>query len=184
MSLFVAIRPSAAAVEHLDRAVAPLRSESGLRWTAPGSVHVTVAFLGAVPDENRPDLEVRLARAAARRPPMTLALAGSGHFGNRVLFAKLTGDLEALGHLAGSIAAAARRAKVPVDDRPYRAHVTLARAAGSGSLRSLAERLGGYAGPAWTVEEVLLMESRPASGPGRPSAYTVVSRHPLAGGPG
>jgi 2'-5' RNA ligase len=184
MSLFVAIRPGAAALEHLERAVDPLRAEPGLRWAAPESVHITVAFLGGVPGERRPDLETRLARAAARHRVMTLALAGAGHFGTRVLFAKVEGDVDALRRLAASVVAAARRAKLPVDERPYRPHLTLARSRGQTSLRPLAEQLDDYVGPPWTVHEVLLMESRPAGVAGRPPAYTVVSRHRLAGGPG
>jgi 2'-5' RNA ligase len=184
MSLFVAIRPAAAALEHLERAVDPLRAEPGLRWAAPESVHVTVAFLGRVPDERLPELETRLARAAARHRVLTLAVAGAGHFGTRVLFAKVDGDVDALRRLAASVVAAARRANVPVDERPYRPHLTLARSRGQSSLRPLAEELDSYSGPAWTVDEVLLMESRPTGVTGRPPAYAVLSRHPLAGGLG
>jgi RNA 2',3'-cyclic 3'-phosphodiesterase len=184
MSLFVAIRPPDVAVADLTRAVEPLRAADGpvpegLRWAEPSSLHVTVVFLGAVPDERRAGLETRLARAAARHPAMTLAVAGGGCFGTHVLFAKLSGDVEALGRLAASVAAGARRAGVPVDDRPYRAHLTLARSRGRTSLRPLAEGLRGHVGPTWPATEVLLMESRPAGVAGRPAAYATVSRFPL-----
>jgi RNA 2',3'-cyclic 3'-phosphodiesterase len=182
MSLFVAIRPSAAAVDHLDRSLAGLRSQAELRWLPIENVHLTLAFLGLVPDEHRPDLEKRLTRAAARHRPMTLGLAGAGSFGSRVLFAKVGGEVEALGHLAASVAAAARRAKVPVDERPYRPHLTLARSRDETSLRPFAEELDEYAGPVWTAVEVLLMESRSAGVPGRAPAYVVRGRYGLAGG--
>jgi RNA 2',3'-cyclic 3'-phosphodiesterase len=182
MSLFVAVRPSEDAVRHLDAAVAPLRSapRDGLRWTAPESWHLTVCFLGSVAEDRRPDLEARLVRAASRHRPLSLQLAGGGHFGSRVLFAKVLGDVTEASRLAASVTAAARRAHVPVDERPYRPHLTLARSRGTTPLRPLAERLHSYAGPPWVVEGILLMESRPTGVAGRAPAYSVVDRFMLA----
>jgi 2'-5' RNA ligase len=51
-----------------------------LRWTAPELWHVTLAFLGEVPERVLPSLEIRLARAAGRHPPMTLRFAAAGAF--------------------------------------------------------------------------------------------------------
>ena len=149
----------------------------------PQNWHLTLAFLGSVPDGRRADLEARLARAAARHQPLSLRLSGSGQFGTRVLYVGVAGDVLALGRLAASVAAAARRAKVPVDDRPYRPHLTLARLRAGTSLADLAAALASYEGPVWTADAIDLMESSPG-GPGLPPSYVSRARWRLAGKPG
>ena len=95
---------------------------------------------------------------------MTLRLAGSGRFGSRgrplVAWAGLAGDVEPLTELAERLAAAARSQRLPVEDRPFRAHLTLGRwrprAPADGDLL---DHLAGYRGPAWPVEELQLLRS-------------------------
>jgi 2'-5' RNA ligase len=180
--LFVALWPPPDAVAELLAAVGEVRPHGpGLRWTAPEQWHLTLAFLGEVPDERRPELDERLARAATRHPPLTLRFAGGGRFGTRVLFTKVEGDREPLVRLAASAAAAARRSRIPVEDRAYRPHLTLARGRGSDDLRPLAARLDSFAGGAWTASRLDLVESRLGQGPAR---YVSVMSWPLAGRPG
>jgi 2'-5' RNA ligase len=52
----------------------------GLRWTSPDTWHLTLAFLGEVPETVLPELTTRLERAAARHPAQTLAVDGAGAF--------------------------------------------------------------------------------------------------------
>jgi 2'-5' RNA ligase len=91
---------------------------------------------------------------------MTLQVAGGGRFDGRVLWAGIAGDVDRLAALAASVQAAARRAGCAVDERRYRAHLTLARARDPVDLRGLAAALGPYAGPAWTARTVALVHSR------------------------
>jgi 2'-5' RNA ligase len=178
MSLFVALRLPDAVVADLAAAHSALPPElaagyPGLRWVPPQNWHVTVAFLGDLAPGRLADLETRLARAAGRHSPMTLSLGGSGHFGSRVLYVGVGGDRVALERVAASVSAAARRAKVAVEERPYRPHLTLARWRGPTSLHALAEPLADYAGPAWLAGSVDLMESTPLAGPGQSPRYAV-----------
>lgn len=70
MRLFVAVWPPPGAVDELGRALVDVRAAvPQLRWTIPEQWHVTLAFLGEVADDRRPELERRLARVAARHPP-------------------------------------------------------------------------------------------------------------------
>ena len=184
MSFFVAIRVPAPASADLAAAQASLPRElsakhPGLRWVPPQNWHLTLAFLGPVPGHRLADLEARLARTAVRHGPLSLRLAGSGHFGTRVLYVGLAGDLEPLGRLAASVAAAARRAKVAVDDRPYRPHLTLARLRGSAPLHDVASALASYAGPTWSVDQIQLMESWPPTAARRSPSYLVVGSYRL-----
>ena len=179
MRLFVALWPPPDAVSELLAVVDEIRTEApDLRWTAPEQWHLTLAFLGEVADERRPELEERLARAASRHAPLTLRFAGGGRFGSRVLFTRVDGDREPLTRLAASVGAAARRSRIPVDDRPYRPHVTLARSRGDDDLRPLAARLGTFAGADWEATGVDLVESRLGTGPAR---YVSIVAWPLTG---
>jgi 2'-5' RNA ligase len=177
--LFVALWPPPDAVSELLAVVEDVRRDAPtLRWTAPERWHLTLAFLGEVVEERRPELEERLARAASRHPALALRFAGGGRFGSRLLFTRVDGEREPLTRLAASVAAAARRSRIPVDDRPYKPHLTLARSKDGEDLRPLAARLAAFSGRPWTATQVDLVESRLGSGPAR---YTSLASWPLAG---
>jgi 2'-5' RNA ligase len=145
--------------------VAPLRDVPGApRWTAPDRWHLTLLFLGAVPEESVPHLVAEAAPAVARTPSLTLRLAGGGRFGSlrrpQVAWAGLDGDVGPLTELAARLAAGARSLRLAVEDRPFRAHLTLGRwRPQQPADGALTDRLAEYRGPAWPVTEVRLWES-------------------------
>jgi len=163
MRLFAALLPPPEALAEVERAVAPYRTVyEGLRWPAPETWHITLAFFGEVPEAVLPELSARLARAAARHPAARLALAGAGAFPTagraRVLWMGVTGD--PLTRLADSVKAAARRVGVePADSRRYHPHLTLARAKYESDLSSLADSLAAFEGSAWEARAVHLVRS-------------------------
>jgi 2'-5' RNA ligase len=172
--LFVASVPPPEVVESLTGAVAPLRATApSLRWAPPSQWHVTLAFLGPVDEETRPELNRRLGRVAARHTRVELGVSGGGRFGQRVLFAKIAGDLNPL---AAGIRRAAQRAGVTgIDDRPLHAHLTLARVPERErvDLRDLVAALREATAdcPPWTADDIVLFAS--TGGPH-------VTYHPLA----
>jgi 2'-5' RNA ligase len=175
------VTPPEAALADLDRAVAPLRSAPGApRWTPPGRWHLTLLFLGRVPASRVPEVVAAVGTAVAPTPPMALRLAGGGRFGSRrrpqVAWAGIEGDVPPLAALAGRLAAAARGLELPVEDRPFRPHLTLGRwRPREPADGELADRLAGYRGTAWPVTEVTLLESRLGSAP----TYETVAAWPI-----
>lgn len=166
MRLFIGVAPPAAVLDDLEAACAPFRpSRDDLRWTSRELWHVTLAFLGEVAEERLDRLLPRLERAARRHPAFGLSLAGAGAFPSparaNVLWSGLSGDRKALGELAMSVSAGARRAGAPSPDegRRYRPHVTLARCRTPVDVRAIVAGLSGYQGPAWSVEEIYLIRS-------------------------
>ncbi len=112
--LFVALVPPPAVLAEVERAVAPLRDAwPHLTWVEPANRHLTLAFLGEVDDRVRPELSVRLARAARHHAPLPLALGEAGTFtgrgGANTLWLAVR-EPGRLARLAGSLAAGARRA--------------------------------------------------------------------------
>ncbi|MFR9804975.1 RNA 2',3'-cyclic phosphodiesterase [Pseudonocardia sp. RS010] len=177
---FVALVPPAEAIEELAAAVAPVRRDHrGTRWTRPEQWHLTLAFLGEIDEPTLEAVQVGLSAVAARTAPVELALAGAGRFGERVLWVGLEGDRDGLAALAAGVAASARTAGVPLEDRAFRAHLTLAR--GRGGVRGLApavRSLAGFTGRTWRAGTLHLVRSRP--GP----VYEDLATWPLAGATG
>ncbi len=180
MRLFVAVTPSAAALDEIATAIDRVRSLApDLRWTSAAQWHLTLAFLGDVNADRLPELSTRLQRAASRHQPIRLAFGAAGKFDGRVRWLSVQGDRPALAALAGSAAAAARRSGIPIEDRRYRPHLTLARSSTPVSLTGLVAELGGFSGSAWTAVEVALIQSQLGQGPPR---YQTVERWPLGRG--
>ncbi|SFE14788.1 RNA 2',3'-cyclic phosphodiesterase [Blastococcus tunisiensis] len=179
--LFVAVDPPEPVRSHLATAVAALRDLPGApRWGAPDRWHLTLLFLGAVPPERLPALVAAAGRAVDGTPPMTLRLAGGGRFGSlrrpQVAWVGVEGDVAALTSLAGRLAAAARGLGLPVEDRPFRPHLTLGRwRPRQPADGSVTDRLAGYRGPAWPMTEVRLQESHLGPAP----TYETVTSWPL-----
>ena len=100
-----------------------------LRTPKPGTIHLTIRFLGEV---RRPDrIAEAVAPVAAKHPPFELELAGVAAFPHaraaRVVWVGLRrGDLE-----AGALAAGVENALLPLgfprEPRPWKGHVTVGR---------------------------------------------------------
>ena len=163
--LFFAVDPPGPARRHLEAALAPLRDLPGApRWSRPERWHLTLLFLGQVPDRSVDELVGAAGPAVAATPPMTLRMAGGGRFGSarrpQVAWAGLDGDVAELAALAQRLSATARRLGLPVEDRPFRPHLTLGRwRPGRPADGSVTDRLAGYRGPSWPVRELRLEES-------------------------
>jgi RNA 2',3'-cyclic 3'-phosphodiesterase len=163
MRLFVAVVPPPAEVAALDAAVGS-RDEQ-LRWVPPDQWHLTLVFCGEVAASVVPELTDRLARAAARTPALSLRLSAGGTFPKqaaraRVLWVGLDGDIPTLSRLSERCAAAARRCGIDVEHRPFRPHLTLARARrDTVDARDHVARLSEFTSEPWQVTTIRLVHS-------------------------
>lgn len=135
MRVFASLRPSSAALDHLQHAldgVAPPPLDAGpppLRWVAPEQRHVTLAFYGEVPDGALEDLTAALAGVGATTPAMHVQLAGAGVFSGATLWmgVRAVDDERALTRLmAAAEGAGEGLSRMEPRDR-RRAHLTVAR---------------------------------------------------------
>ena len=150
------------------------------------NLHLTLAFLGEVEDEHTGALRAELT-ALDGTPAPELVLIGAGAFPStrrpRVLWvgARESGGTR-LATLQRSVLEVCARAGVPVPDaeRPFRPHVTVARARGAiGSTPTAFLELD-FERP-WVPTAVELFESRPG-GRGTGPRYVPAASVPLAGG--
>ncbi|GAA5020199.1 RNA 2',3'-cyclic phosphodiesterase [Terrabacter aeriphilus] len=184
MRLFVAVLPPDEVLDDLEAHVEPRRDAGPeIRWTDRQQWHVTLAFLGAVPEARVEPLTDALAEAAARRDPLVLRLAGAGAFPGpdaaRVLWAgveQLRGDL---GAAAAGIRRAASAAGASPDGTRFRAHVTLGRFHRPTEATRWIRALDAWEGPAWQVGALALVESHLGQGRERRPRHEVLAELPL-----
>jgi 2'-5' RNA ligase len=142
-----------------------------IRPTDPEGFHLTLVFLGEMPDALLIALDEEMSRLCAQ--PFTLALTGLGLFGGARPHAVWAGAAPepALGALHEACTRTARRAGWTGPAQRFHPHVTL----GSMGRLETAERVrleeavlrgGGFKAAPFPVEEVTLYESRPG-GTGR-----------------
>ncbi|MFJ7265600.1 RNA 2',3'-cyclic phosphodiesterase [Streptomyces sp. NPDC099050] len=182
--VFIALAPPDDAKEELARELGPAYAAyPDMRWNRIEDWHITLAFLGELPVEVVPPLRPRLAELAAARGPVRLALRGGGHFGERVLWSGIDGDLDGLHRLAAGVRAAVEECGIPFEDRPLRPHLTLARARrnDASSAVEAAAGLAGFAGRRWRTERLHLVGSNIGRGPG-PIHYRDIEAWNLGGG--
>ena len=92
-------------------------------FTRPENLHVTLAFLG---EQENADA-ARAAMQTVRVSPETLVLCRTELFRNSGILHLDPASQEALRSLAGDLAAALRAGGIRLENRPYRAHLTLCR---------------------------------------------------------
>lgn len=126
--IFVAIPLSPAAAAALASVVPDLPS---LRRVGADLLHVTLAFVGRIPEERVGEVIDACALAAVSEPAFRIALDALGTFPEggraRVVWAG-TGPAERrIEHLGAAVRSALDRRAIPFDLRPLRPHVTVGR---------------------------------------------------------
>lgn len=177
MRLFLALAVPEAVRAALDRAVAPLRGRHPeLGWTRPEGWHLTVAFLGEVTEPPGEVAEV-VRPVVAAHPPVDLRLGAAGRFGDRVLWvAVIDQPSGAVAALGAALQRALADAGLPVDPKPVRPHLTLARRRRRPVTAAVVAEVPEVAA-GWRAEEVVL--TRSLLGGGRPATYVPLVRLPL-----
>jgi RNA 2',3'-cyclic 3'-phosphodiesterase len=127
--LFIAVQLP---MELTDRAAA-LLSEAlpALKRVRPELMHVTLAFLGWISDEQLDAVNEAARAAAAGHSAFDLSFAGAGRFPAsgrpRVVWLGIGEGAVGLAGLASSVTAELRGRQITFDDRPFAPHLTLAR---------------------------------------------------------
>ncbi|HLQ80724.1 MAG TPA: RNA 2',3'-cyclic phosphodiesterase [Brachybacterium sp.] len=195
MRVFVALRPSPAALEHLDVALEDVRARAGLalRWGDPDQRHLTLAFRADLPDGALEDAVEHLASHAAGHHPMSLQLSGAGVFDARTLWIGVGGDTGQLAALMGE-----ELLEGELRER-RRAHLTVARVSARAPrgprrrrrgqapppdptqllLADAVHALSVYRGPTWEATELELVRSVLGQGRSGGPRHEVLATVPL-----
>ncbi len=161
--LFVAAWPDEAVLRALTELPQP--EVPGVRWLPPENLHVTLRFLGAVADDEVPEIVGAL--SAIRAAPVEARLTGRPErLGRDALVVPVAG----LDPVAHAVAGALPRWG---DPRPFHGHLTLARLKGRPGHGIFEAPVG----LAWPVGAVDLVESHLSP---RGARYTSVATVPLS----
>lgn len=130
MRVFLAIDVPSEIRERLAAVQDKIRpSTAGARWVAPESIHVTLKFIGEMPEKRREDIDQALRGLTWKH--IKVNVRGVGFFPGtrspRVFWAGLEAASSIEG-LAGEIDTRLERAGFDRERRAFRAHLTLARA--------------------------------------------------------
>lgn len=188
--LFVAVPLDVGAVAAVGRLVGEVRStvegqhERPVRWVRHEGLHLTLRFLGATAEDRRPAVEAAVRAAAAGVPRFSVRLAGSGAFPTaarpRVLWLGIADGADQLRDLVERLGERLAPIGFPPEDRPYAAHLTLARSdglrSGPPTAAALAAATAGWS-TSFEADRVTLFESHTGGGPAR---YEALVEVPLA----
>ena len=189
MRAFVAVELSESIREALAGLIGSLRRlDLPVKWVAPENLHLTLKFLGNVPDETMTDVVGIVRRCTEGATPFELAVAGVGGFPSfqrpRVVFVESVESPPTLRELARCLNRRMTRAGVPRENRPFRSHITLGRVRRPRPIGHAArelEALGERSFGAMIVEGITLMKSDlTPDGP----VYTPIERVALTAAPG
>jgi RNA 2',3'-cyclic 3'-phosphodiesterase len=132
MRLFIAIELP----EEIKQGIAHVQGQlknSGANagWTRPEGIHLTLKFLGEVPDEKVQEIMQAFDGAVKGTGKLNLTVEGAGTFPNvknpRVLWIGVGGDSEKLAVLQASIEDAMEQVGFEREARKFSPHLTLAR---------------------------------------------------------
>lgn len=133
---FLALRLDLAVVEAMTETQKRLRSacrEAGVRvrWVPPPNIHVTMRFLGPITESMAFAVKDMMEPIVAEVDEFDLEVVGLGAFPDvsrpRVIWAGLGQGSEVVGELHATIFNRLLKAGFNLDDRPFKAHVTLGR---------------------------------------------------------
>ena len=174
--LFVAIALPEAILERLESLGGGV---PGARWASAETMHLTLRFIGEVPETTAADIDQAL--HAVSCPAFELTLEEIGSFGARsrprVIWAGVASS-PALDRLQAKVESALVRMGLPPEGRKFTPHVTLARLKGARSAR-VGEFVAAHnpfrAGPFPVAEFMLYSSYLAQSG----AIHTAEARYPL-----
>jgi 2'-5' RNA ligase len=195
MRAFVAVEMGEAIRTALSALIGDLRRlNAPVKWVEAQNIHLTLKFLGSVPEASVARAVEILRACAGGIGPFSLEIAGAGGFPDlkrpRVVFVCAVDRPPVAAELARRLNEQMAEVGAERDDRPYQNHITLgrvrpSRASGSSDeprhLAQLTQRLESLQGKSFgsmQATELTLMESRlTPAGP----IYSPVERVRLAG---
>jgi len=146
---FLAVELPEAIRKRIEEIQADLRSSnSDVRWVRPDKIHLTLKFFGNI-EESRVDSITRsIEPFVAGTPHFSLEVRGMGAFPNirnpRVIWLGLIDEKQVLMPLQKQLESTLETIGFPVEDRPFRPHLTLGRVNSSRGKDELIGRIEKY----------------------------------------
>jgi 2'-5' RNA ligase len=147
---FLAIEPPEGILREISRLQEKLKREvrGRISWTRPYGQHLTLKFFGDISTEDVKNICAAVQKHTASEASLNLKFEKLGIFPDarrpRVLWCGTTGDVERLSVLQKKMDGDFAKIGFPAEDRPFRAHLTLARIKDPRELTGISEALTKY----------------------------------------
>lgn len=160
------------------------RCGAGVRWVKPGSIHLTLKFLGNIQAAQVEDIALAVAQEIRDQPPITLGAAGLGAFPSlrkpRVIWIGMEGEVQRLTRIQARVENALEPLGFVREKRPFRPHLTIGRVKDHRRLQALIDAMATLDMEpfnSFDADEIILYKSdlRPTG-----AIYTKLHRMPLA----
>jgi len=151
-------------------------------WSREGKFHLTLKFLGNVPQDRIELVSRAAAQATENSTHLLVKVAGTGVFPKhgppRVLWIGMEDSRGKLGELQMELERACEPLGFPREERPFHPHLTIARLRNPQGARELglAHKNMEFEAVEISVEELIVFRSELGR---EGSKYTALSRHPL-----
>lgn len=154
------LRPISVLLEEL------MSSNAAVRWVKPGSIHLTLKFLGNIKEEQVHEIANKVKTVVGKYTPFELRVEGCGAFPSvrnpRVIWLGVHGALETLKSLQSELEKVLIPLGFPPEKRSFRAHLTVGRvkgARGKKKLVTLLEEKTGFSLAPFMVRRVVFFKS-------------------------
>ena len=165
-------------IKHLRDAV----PQAHASWSQPDNIHLTLKFIGEIPQTRVENLLQAASRAVEDAAPFKIVIERTGvfppHGPPRVLWIGINDSSGKLTELQGRLEDECAKEGFPKETRPFHPHLTIARLRKPQGARTLAatHKELDFEPIEVNVNELLVMRSELSS---EGSKYTVLSSHPL-----
>lgn len=167
MRCFVAVELSPTYQAALASACGPFtKAFPNVRWANPEQLHVTLKFLGDVGAEELPTIRTMIREAAEQVEPFELTLGPFGGFPDgrrpRVLWCGVNDESACCARWVAYAEPRFEELGFEFEERPFHAHITVARArtdAGASNLGKVLSKIESPPVPPLRVERIVLFES-------------------------
>ena len=185
MRTFIAIELPNGIKNQIGQVQAPLKeTKAFVSWVKPGNIHVTLKFLGEVPEEKIDQVFSATEKAVEGAKRFTMSLKGMGAFPDfrrpRVIWVGAGSGTEELSQIANKIEEEMEKIGFPREKRGFSPHFTIGRVKSPKNIEKLMElvKSSDFQTEKIEVNEVVVMKSQlhPAG-----AIYTPLRKELLAG---
>jgi RNA 2',3'-cyclic 3'-phosphodiesterase len=165
---FIAVEISAAARAKTIELIGLLSAtEADVKWVEPHNLHLTLQFLGDVPERQIPDVCKAVSRGAREVPPFPLEIRGAGAFPNlgkpRTLWLGAGEGAEPMADLHDRVAFALAELGFQDEERRFQSHLTIGRVKSVKNislLGPLVRQHADFSAGTFEVEKAIVFSSR------------------------
>ena len=166
---FLAIEPPDNILQALSTLQEKLKQDirGRINWTKPQGQHLTLKFFGDISAEDAKNICSAVENRIASVSPLNLKIEKLGVFPDerrpRVIWCGVAGDLEKLSELQKQLDSDFASIGFPIEDRSFRAHLTLGRIKESQGLTGISETMNkhnAFVAGVFECRELILFQSK------------------------